>query len=85
MTTAKSRSDNTAETNLRELCKEYLDLGMMNYPPDNDGDLKHYIFEAAMEFVYGKDVWVKLRTGQIRAEIERKKEEIEKLLKEIEE
>ena len=45
--------------NFQELidgCQEYLDyLTSEEYHEDND--LEHFIFESAMEAVFGKDVW----------------------------
>ena len=42
-------------TKLRKICQEYIDsLARDKYV---DGDLDHYIFEAAMETVFGKNVW----------------------------
>lgn len=44
-------------TELRDICQEYLDFidNDEEYHEDNDND--HYIFEKAMETVFGKKVW----------------------------
>ena len=39
---------------VRDMCVDYL---IARASKESVGDLKHYIFEAAMEAVYGKDVW----------------------------
>lgn len=39
-----------------ELCKnQILEMTKADYCEDNDSD--HYIYEAAMQAIYGKDVW----------------------------
>ena len=38
-------------TALVEMCQAYLD------DPDRDNDFEQYIFECAIETVYGKDIW----------------------------
>lgn len=38
---------------LKTLCREYVETD----PDELDDDLEHYIFEAAIETIYGKDVW----------------------------
>lgn len=41
---------------LRELCQSYIDyLDSEDYSEDNDYD--HYIFEEAMNALYGPSVW----------------------------
>lgn len=41
---------------LKEVCNDYINfIDSEDYHEDNDFD--HYIFEAAMETVFGKDVW----------------------------
>ena len=42
-------------TELRKICKDYLiecERGL-----STDSDTPHFIFEAALEMLYGKDVW----------------------------
>jgi len=46
--------DNPKLDNLKALCEEYLDEVERG---DEDTDTKHYLFEAAMEAFYGKEVW----------------------------
>jgi len=41
-------------TNLTSLCKEYLRQVAKN---QDTSDLQHYIFEAAIEAAYGRNVW----------------------------
>lgn len=42
---------------LISVCEEYLDfLESDDYYEDNDYD--HYIYEAALEALYGEDVWL---------------------------
>lgn len=67
---------------LKKLCEEYFRLDSEGEYVDED--LEHYIFEAAMETTLGKDVWERLRKASRQAEIRKKKEEIERLRKEIE-
>lgn len=46
--------DNPNVDGIKALCEDYLDeveLGV------EDTDTQHYLFEAAMEAFYGKDVW----------------------------
>lgn len=41
---------------LTETCGEYIDrIASGKYHEDDD--IKHYIFECAIETIYGKDVW----------------------------
>jgi len=41
---------------LRKMCQEYIDeLDKSGYVDD---DFDHYIYEAAMTMVFGKDVWM---------------------------
>lgn len=40
---------------LCDLCSQYLDL--VKTGSVDDSDLEHYIFEVALESVYGDDVW----------------------------
>lgn len=46
--------DNPNVESIKALCEEYLDEVERG---DEDTDTKHYLFEAAMEAFYGKDVW----------------------------
>lgn len=39
---------------LRKICLKYIDALAVN---ETDDDLEYYIFECAMECIYGKDVW----------------------------
>jgi flagellar biosynthesis chaperone FliJ len=39
---------------LINICTEYVETGDYNNERD---DLEHYIFETALEMVYGKEVW----------------------------
>lgn len=44
---------------LREVCESYIDdLDKLGWVDD---DHKHYIFESAMEALYGKNVWFWIR------------------------
>jgi len=48
---------------LKALCKEYLDgLREGTIVEDDRSDLRHYIFEAAMETFYGKEVWEEINS-----------------------
>lgn len=40
---------------LRTLCQDYIDTLSKNQFIDDEED--HYIFEAAMEAIFGKNVW----------------------------
>ena len=40
---------------LRMICEDYMDAVSTNKYVDDD--LEHYIFECAMETLYGDDVW----------------------------
>lgn len=51
--------DNIDWTALLALCKDYVDYSISDdYHEDND--YKHYIFETALETIYGEDVFKKL-------------------------
>ena len=47
--------DDPSLTNLRSMCQKYIDHISERDPIDDD--LKHYIFEAALEALFGADVW----------------------------
>lgn len=49
------------DSDLREVCAEYLTEQVEDI---HDTDTRHFIFEAALEMVYGKDVWNWLREIQ---------------------
>lgn len=43
---------------LSEQCKAHiLEMTSIDYCEDNCSDNAHYIYEAAMQAVYGKDIW----------------------------
>ena len=43
---------------LKRACEEYMNYIMSDdYHEDTATDYEHYIFEKAMESIYGKDVW----------------------------
>lgn len=52
------QSDNPNLEKLRTVCQGLIDsIDNGNYHEDEDNDDEHYIYEAAMEALYGKDVW----------------------------
>ena len=67
--------------NLYGMCKEYYDTDCAEGYIDED--LVHYIFEAAMEACFGKDVWTRIKIAQKNHSILVKKQEIERLQEEI--
>lgn len=45
-------------THLKERCKEYIEIiSNADHCDDELIDPEHYIFEEAMEALYGKDIW----------------------------
>jgi hypothetical protein len=42
-------------TDLKKVCEEYIAALAKDYYPDED--FGHYIYEAALEAIYGPDVW----------------------------
>jgi len=42
-------------TPLMKICSDYIDFVATDYHDDSDWD--HYIYETAIEALYGKDVW----------------------------
>lgn len=47
-----------ARSKLEKACDEYMEfLRSEEYHEDKANDYAHYIFEAALEHYYGKDVW----------------------------
>lgn len=42
---------------LKEICQNYIDFVDNNEEYHEDNDYDHYIFETAMETVFGKEVW----------------------------
>jgi hypothetical protein len=76
-----------AKKKLEEVCLE-----AFNEDEDADSDIEHFVFEAAMEYVYGSDVWALMRQRRAqeaitekKAELERMKANLEAELKRIEE
>lgn len=51
----KLENINTKE--LIEICQEYIDFIDNDDKYQNDNDYKKYIFEVAMETIFGKKVW----------------------------
>lgn len=51
-----TRLDVVDATRLRNICQAYIDE--LDEKGWADDDTTHYIFEAAMEAVFGKDVWI---------------------------
>jgi hypothetical protein len=54
--------DNPDFSQVVDLCKEYLEEIKENRYADSD--TKHYIFEVALEAVYGKSIWEYVRAIQ---------------------
>lgn len=46
-------------SSLKKLCKNYIDF---EFSPEyhEDNDFKQYLFEVALETIYGKNIWEKL-------------------------
>lgn len=44
---------------LKRACEEYLEIVEGDRDGDRD-DAQHYIFENAMELVFGKDIWTRV-------------------------
>lgn len=42
---------------LRDICQKYINFIDCDDEYYEDNDYEHYIFEVAMETVFGKDVW----------------------------
>lgn len=42
---------------LREICQQYLDFVDNDEEYHEDNDYDHYIFESALEAIFGKEVW----------------------------
>ena len=56
----KPKQLNTEEINLtalKEICQNYIDFVDNDKEYHEDNDYDHYIFETAMETVFGKEVW----------------------------
>jgi len=49
---------------LIEICQEYMDFIDDDEEYHEDNDYSSYIFEKAMEAVYGKDVWTFINARQ---------------------
>lgn len=56
----KPKQLNTEEIDLnalKEICQNYIDFVDNNEEYHEDNDYDHYIFETAMETIFGKEVW----------------------------
>lgn len=56
----KPKQLNTEEIDLnalKEICQNYIDFVDNDEEYHEDNDYDHYIFETAMETVFGKEVW----------------------------
>lgn len=42
---------------LREVCQQYIDFIDNDEEYHDDNDYDHYIFEKALEAIFGKEVW----------------------------
>lgn len=45
---------------LKEICKDYIDYMYNEEEYHEDNDYSHYIYEVAMETIFGKDIWQKI-------------------------
>ena len=45
-------------TKLRDICQAYIDFIDDDEEYHEDNDYDHYIFETALETIFGKDVWM---------------------------
>lgn len=73
--------DKTLEQLLRDSCQEYFEAECKGAYGANE--MKHYIFEAALKFCLGDDVWDKIKVGKKKHAIEEKKKEIEAIQRSI--
>lgn len=56
--------DNDSLRELVNLCEDYINfIDSEEYHEDNDYD--HYIFEKAMEFIYGSTIWDYINSKEI--------------------
>ncbi len=52
---------------IKVACEKYLEwLESDDYHEDGADDYRHTIFEAAMETVFGKDIWERHNAAQMR-------------------
>jgi hypothetical protein len=49
--------DNIDLQKLRNICQDYIEFIDDDEEYHEDNDYDHYIFESAMETVFGKDIW----------------------------
>ena len=49
--------ENIDTKKLSEICQQYIDFIDNDAEYHDDNDYEHYIFESAMETIFGKKVW----------------------------
>jgi hypothetical protein len=56
--------ENVDTKKLSEICQQYIDFVDNNKEYHEDNDFEHYIFESAMETIFGAKVWSFIRNRQ---------------------
>lgn len=61
MTQKLEQITDSSDEGIRKLCQEYIDAVVAGECDDRLDDIEHYLFETALEYTFGKQVWPFIR------------------------